>query len=138
MTFAELKNLTKVFLGGDYNLPKNDDTLVAALSSAYMFAATKCTALRLLTTNKDSAIMRIGPGSTYVRMPKLPRDDSDRLDIDSELVPAIGRILAYYIAKDVTMKEYHKREALELMRDYEAKVVEYLEEVNATTEYEER
>lgn len=136
MTYGELLDLTSVFLGGDYTLPKEDGKKLAALNAAYVFAATKCTALKLLTTNKDNAIMRMGPGSTYVRMPKLPKDVSDKLDIDSELGPAIARIIAHYIAKEVTMKNYHKVEALELMRDYESKVTEYLDEQYARGEYD--
>ena len=128
MTYEEVQDLASVFLGGDYPLPKTDSKKLAALNAAYSFAATKCTALKLLTTNKDNAIMRMGPGNTYIRMPKLPRDKTDTLDIDAELGPAIARIMAHYSAKEIKMKDYHKLEALEIMRDYEAKVQEYIEE----------
>ncbi len=136
MTYGELQDLTAVFLGGDYVLPKDSAKKLAALNAAYSFAATKCTALKLLTTNKDSAIMRLGPGSNYVRMPKLPKDITDNLDIDDELGPAIARTIAHYIAKDVQMKNYHKMEAMEIMRDYESKVAEFLESQNAKGAYD--
>ena len=130
MTYGELLSLCQVFLGGDYSLPKDDDKKLIALKSAYYFAADHCTALKLLTGNKDTAIIRMGPGNSYVRMPNLPRDVTDKLDIDSELCPAIARVIAHYVAKDINMKEYHKNEALELFRRYEAKVTECMEDMN--------
>jgi len=135
MTYGELLLLTKVYLGGDYALPKDDDSKLVALKSAYYFAADHCTALKLLTASKDNSIIRMGPGHTYVRMPALPSDTTDKLDIDSELCPAIARTIAHYVAKDVNMKEYHKREALDLFRRYEAKVVEYMEDKNSEGKY---
>ncbi len=137
MTYGELQALTSVFLGGDYVLPNDNEKKLAALNAAYSFAATKCTALKLLTTNKDNAIMRMGPGNNYIRMPKLPKDTTDKLDIDSELGPAIARVLAHYIAKDVQMKAYHKMEAMEIMRDYEAKCSEFMEAQNSKGVYDE-
>ena len=136
MTYKELLSLTEVYLGGDYVLPDDDDAKLVSLKSAYYFAADQCTALKLLTESKDTSIMRMGPGNTYVRMPNMPRDLTDKLDIDSELVPAVARTMAHYIAKDIKMKQYHKNEALELYRRYEAKVTEYLEEMNSRGEYE--
>jgi len=136
MTYAELQDLSSLFLGGDYTLPKEESRRLVALKAAYSYASTKCTALKLLTSNKDNAIMRMGPGESYVRMPKLPRDTTDTLDIDSELGPAIARIIAHYVAKDIKMKDYHKAEAIEIMRDYEGKVAEFMDESYARGEYD--
>jgi len=136
MTYKTLKDLTSVYLLGDNAIPKDDDKMLAALESAYLFAATKCTALKLLTTDKGQAIMRMGPGDTYVRMPRLPSNPEDNLDIDHELGPAIARVLAHYMAKDIQMKAYHKKEALDIMREYELKVNEFLEEHYAAGDYD--
>jgi hypothetical protein len=136
MTYNELLDLVEVYLGGDYQLPESDNAKLVALKSAYYYAADNCTALKLLTTNKDNAIMRMGPGSTYVRMPSMPVDGTDKLDIDSELVPAIARVIAHYVAKDIKMKAYHETKALEAFRRYESKVTEYLNEMNARGEWE--
>jgi len=136
MVYKELLDLVEVYLGGDFGLPKDDDKKRIALKSAYYYAADQCTALKLLTVDKGDAIMRMGPGDTYVRMPRLPKDITDRLDIDSELVPGIARIMAHYIAKDISMKNYHEAKALELFRRYEAKVQEYLNEMDARGKYD--
>ncbi len=137
MTWQEVQNLAEVYLGGDYKLPKDEAKRLVALQSAFYFAADKCTALKLLTVNKQvDAIIRMGPGDTYVRMPKLPKDPTDHLDIDSELCPAVARVVSHYVAKDVQMKEYHKREALEIMRSYEAKVQEYMQEMDIRGKYD--
>jgi len=137
MVYKELLDLVEVYLGGDYVLPDDEGKRLVALKSAYYYAADQCTALKLLTVDKDESIMRMGPGDTFVRMPRLPRDLTDKLDIDSELVPAIGRIMAHYIAKDISMKNYHEAKALELFRRYEAKVQEYLNEMDARGKYDE-
>lgn len=137
MTYGELKNTASMYLVGDNVLPKDADKMLAAVSAAYTFAANKCTALKLLTTEKGSEIMRMGPGNSYIRMPELPTTDEDILDIDSELGPAIARIIAHYVAKEINMKNYHKGEALELMRDYEGKVQEFIEESKRRGNYAE-
>ena len=136
MTYGELKNLTSVFLIGDNVLPKEEGKIQAAVNAAYTFAANKCTALKLLTSNKDNAIMRMGPGNSYVRMPDLPVEDTDILDIDTELGTAIARIMAHFMAKEINMKNYHEVKALEIMRDYEGKVQEYIEEMKNRGTYE--
>jgi len=135
MTYGELKDTASMFLIGDNVLPKEDNRVLAAVRSAYTFAATKCTALKLLTANKDDRILRMGPGNTYIRKPKLPALATDELDIDDELGQAIARLLAHYIAKEIKMKDYHKGEALEIMRDYEGKVQEFIEESQKRGEY---
>ena len=114
--------MVKLFLVGDNNIPKDPDILLAAVETAYLEIANDCTALKLLTCNKGDELLRTGPGSTFVRMPSLPESDEDKLDIDSELVPAVGRIIAGYIAKDVNKKLYHKSEADRIIKRYESKV----------------
>ena len=137
MTYEELKATAGVFLTGDNVLPLRDPAKMQAMvSSAYKFAAKKCTALKLLTTTREDSIIRMGPGNTYVRKPKLPVNDTDVLDIDDELGDAIARIMAYQVAKDTRTKDYHKREALELMRDYEGIVQEFIEETKRRGDYE--
>lgn len=137
MTYGELKNTAKMFLIGDNVLPKDPAVMQAAVRAAYQFAANKCTALKLLTTNRGDEIMRMGPGNTYIRMPELPVEDTDILDIDDELGAAIARILAQYTAKELNDRNYHKGEALELMRDYEGKVQEFIEESKRRGDYAE-
>jgi hypothetical protein len=119
--------MLKVFLLGDNTLPKDPDMLIAALETAYFEIANDCTALKLLTVTKDKAILRTGPGSTFVRMPDTPKSEEDELDIDSELVPAVARIMASYIARDMQAKQYHKMEAAKIINQYESKVRTYLD-----------
>ncbi len=127
MTYATMKRQCRILLIGDNKLPSDPEDMLAALEMAYIEISNKATALKLLTVNKDNAIMRQGPGDLYVRMPRLPRDDTDRLDIDSELIPAVSRIIASYISKEKT--KLHLAIASEIIRDYEAKVVSYIEEM---------
>ena len=126
MTYGRLKDAIKVLLIGDNEIPTGGE-LVAALEMAYIEISNKTTALKLLTVNKDNAIMRMGPGDTYIRMPALPRDDTDELDLDNELVPAVARIIASYVSDK--KGSIHMGIAFRMAMEYENKVQVYLEEL---------
>lgn len=122
MTYGKLKNMLKVFLMGDNPVPKDNDMILVTLETAYIELANECTALKLLTADEGDEIIRSGYGNTFVRMPNLPASDDDELDIDTELVPAVGRLMASYIAKELSSKAYHKSEAKKVITLYESKV----------------
>lgn len=126
MTYGRLKSITRVFLIGDNMLPKDNNDVLAALEVAFIEIANQTTALKLLTPNLDSAIIRQGPGNFYVRMPALPASDDEELDVDSELVPAVARLIASYVSKDKSA--YHVTEANRIIRDYEGKVRAFMDE----------
>jgi len=127
MTYSDLKNQVSVLLTSDNKLPVGQPELVhASLKFAYIEIADMATPLKWLTKNKDTDIMRKGPGSYFVRMPKMPIDDTDELDIDSELVPSVARLIASYFSKDINLKNYHRKLAADLMKKYESKVREYI------------
>jgi len=122
MTFNELKAQTSMLLTSENKLPKDDVIVKASLKFAYIELADMATPLRWLTLSKDYGIMRQGPGDYLVRMPEMPIDDTDELDIDSELVPAVARMIASYIVKDIRLKQYHRSLAEQLMKRYDSKV----------------
>jgi len=126
MTYGDLKNQIAMLLIGDNDLPKDEAKVLAGLKFAYIELADISTPLKWLTLNKDVSIMRQGPGSYWVRMPDMPLDTTDELDIDSELTPALARFMASNIAKEIQMKNYHRRLGSELLKKYDAKVREYI------------
>ena len=126
MTYGELKAQVAMLLTSDNKLTTDPVRLAASLKFAYVEIADMATPLKWLTRNKDTDIMRKGPGNYFVRMPKMPNDDTDELDIDSELVPAVARIITSYIASDIRIKQYHRELAAELMKKYDAKVREFM------------
>lgn len=126
MTYSDLKAQTSMLLTSENKLPKDDTIVRAALKFAYIELADMATPLKWLTLNKDYGIMRNGPGNYLVRMPEMPIDDTDELDIDSELTPAVARMIASYIVKDVRLKQYHRSLAEQLMKKYDSKVRAYM------------
>jgi len=134
MTYGRFQEVLSVLLIGDNEAPSGSQ-LIAALEMAYIEVTNKTTPLKLLTTNKDNAILRMGPGDTYLRMPKLPKDATESLDIDSELVPAVARIVASYVSREKV--KIHIAMAQEIMRDYENKVLAYMEEMDRRKNVEE-
>jgi len=136
MTFAELKDQVSVLLIGDNPLPKDNSKQIAALKLAYIEIADMASPLKWLTLNKDVSIMRKAMGSYFIRMPNVPVDDTDELDIDSELVPAVARLLASYIAKEIRMKDYHRSLAKDILKKYEAKVRAFMLQQEKAGEYD--
>ena len=120
MTYKGLQNILKIMLIGDNVIPQNPEILLSALEMAYIEIANQCTALKLLTANQGEQIIREGLSGSYVRMPTLPKIDTDELDIDSELAPAVARIMASYITKDKIQQ--HLTIAERIMGQYESKV----------------
>jgi len=118
----------RVFLLGDNAVPKDEDILIAILETAFLELANDCSALKLLTTNSDVDIIRTDSNGVYVRMPELPKKPTDILDIDKELVPALARIMASYISKDLNKKAYHRAEAEKIIKQYESKVRAYMQQ----------
>jgi len=123
MTLEKLSSFLDVILAGDNQAPSGE-ALIAALEMAYIEIANKTNALKLLTEDPDLSIIRKGPGRTFVRIPKLPKDPTDELDIDSELVPAVARYIASYISKDKA--GIHLGIANNIIIDYNAKVEAYV------------
>ena len=126
MTYGDLKAQVGMLLTSDNSLTKDPAKLLATLKFAYIEIADIATPLKWLTKNKSDNIMRLATGGYFVRMPELPEADTDELDIDSELVPAVARMIAGYIAKEVNTKQYHRMLATELMKKYDSKVREYM------------
>jgi hypothetical protein len=126
MTLDNLKRMTKALLIGDNTIPQDDEDFVNSLLMTYTEMSDIVTPLKWLTTNKANEILRHYKGDYYVRMPRLPRDPSDQLDIDSELVPVVARMMASNIAKDINMKSYHRSLAMDSMKKYDSKVRAYI------------
>jgi len=135
MTYGRLKSAIRLLLIGDNELPDEKEQLLAAVEMAYLQLASKATALKLLTTTHASEVIRLGPGGTYLRMPDLPEDDIDEMDIDSELCPALARIIASYVSRDKS--KLHDMEADKILRGYESKVRVFIEEQESEGKYNE-
>lgn len=125
MTYADLKTLTKALLTSDFPLPDTEAATKALLSMAYNYLVDKCQVLNLQTEDKSDNIQRLGRGTFMLRRPELPKSDTDELDIDEDLCPAVASLIASYISeKKVAI---HQARADEIIRSYNAKVDELIE-----------
>ena len=125
MTYKRLKSLASGLLIGDNKLPKDPEELLALLEMAYIYMTDKCQILTLQTEDKSAAIQRLGRGKHMVRKPELPMADTDELDVDDELGPAVASLIASYISDKKTM--VHQSRADDIIRSYNAKVDEFIE-----------
>lgn len=124
MTFGNLKFLVSALLSGDYTLTSVKEEQIMLLSYAFNKLATEADALKLFTINRGENILREGQGNMFIRMPALPEDDIDELDIDDELGYPAARFIASFISKE--NGGIHMNEAMKLIRDYNSKVDAYL------------
>jgi len=124
MTYDRLRSLVNALLIGDNAFTKKEDEQLALLAYAYDKIATEADALKLFTVNKDSAVLRQGPGNLFVRKPDLPKDGTDVLDIDDELGFPIARYIASFVSKNNSAT--HVREAETLIKAYNSKVDAYM------------
>ena len=131
MTLESLKSTTTLLLIGDNDLPEDEQMLINALEMAYLEISNKVSALKLLSTIDASDIIRMGPGGSYVRMPRLPTQGIEELDIDNELCPAVARIIASYVSRN--KGSLHQQEADKIMNQYESKVRRFLEDEDTPT-----
>jgi len=125
MTYQKLKYTVQGLLVGDTVAPDDNDVYLALLDMAYSEVATRAEALHLFTLNKNEDILRLAAGKYVIRLPKLPENLTDILDIDHELCFPVARIISSYISKE--KGGIHKNAANRLILDYNAKVFEILE-----------
>ena len=128
MTYGELKSLVRGLLVGDTMLPDDDTVVKALLQDAYDTVANEADALHLMTLNKDANILRTSMGSYLMRVPNLPNDDADKLDIDHELCFAVARYMCVVLSQLKPMM--HLKEAEKRIKWYNAKVAAVLEEMS--------
>jgi len=128
MTYGELKNQVSLLLISDNQLPKDDNKIKSAIKMAYIEISDLTTPLKWVTRDNGLDILRLAFSNTdyYVRMPALPETDNDDLDIDEELTPIVARMIAGYIAKEIGVRQYHRKLAMDSMKRYDSKVREYM------------
>ena len=83
----------------------------------------------------DNQIVRQGPGNLYIRMPRLPENDSDVLDVDDELCFAAARYICSFVSRE--KNAIHLSEAQRIIRMYNNKVQTFFENLDQDGKLEE-
>ena len=129
MTYGMLKNITSGLLTGDNVLPTDDGTMLGLLSYALTTTAERADSLHLMTLSTTANILRLAQGDYLIRVPELPENDEDMIDIDEELMFAVARLLASYISAEkggIHMNEYKR-----IILNYNAKTWEINDHMQA-------
>lgn len=127
MTLGLLKNIVKGLMIGDNNPPTDNGVFIGLLAYAFNMIGNKTESFHLLTLNRRQELLRMASGDYFMRVPELPNVDTDELDIDNELGFVAARFVCSMISKDKAA--LHVSMAEELIRDYNAKVYQIMEEV---------
>lgn len=87
MTFEGFKNYCEAKKSGKVILPRNDDEYKIAIHEAIIDIATtnNIIPLNLITHNKDEEILRPIDDEVLIRVPAIPQNPDDELDIDFSL-----------------------------------------------------
>lgn len=114
-------------LVGDNVIPQDEDTIIALVETALLTTATKADSLHLMTLSTTADVLRLAQGDYLIRMPVPPTLDTDLVDIDEELTPAVARYVASYISAQ--KGGIHIQAAERIILDYNAKTWEILEQM---------
>ncbi len=131
MTYGTLKYITAGLLVGDMTLPHDDNVVKGLLAYAYNKISNKTESLHLLTLNKNQNVLRHATGDYLMRVPNMPKDDADELDIDEELGYVAAEFIAGFVSKN--KKLIHDSEANDLIMQYNGKVEAILNAVRYNT-----
>ena len=135
MTYGNLKYLVKALLIGDNTLTKDNAEVLVLLSYAYNKIANEADALKLFTAvSVGKQIIRQGPGKLFVRMPTMPANDADELDVDDELAYVAARFICSFVSRE--KGGIHFNEAQALIRAYNQKVQIFFENMAQDGELE--
>ena len=86
--------------------------------------------LSLVTKSADARVLRSLGGGDYIRMPKEPRTENDKIDMDEELMYALSNFVAASVAaENVNIALYHKKGS-RLVKDYAFKLFNTPTEIN--------
>ena len=132
MTYEMLKNLTAGLLTADNDLPADDSRILALLRYALTTVATQADSLHLMTLSTTANILRLAKGDYLIRVPELPEDDVDEIDIEDELAMAVARYMASYVS--LKKGGIHVQAADRIIKDYNAKTWEILEQMEVEAE----
>jgi len=132
MTYKTLKSATKGLLVGDNVLPKDPDVVLGQLAMAYNYIANKCAVMTLMTLDNSENILRLGQGNYKVRVPELPENDEDELDIDDDLGYVAANLIAAYTSKN--KKPYFMQQAEQLILIFNGKILDMQESFKLNNE----
>lgn len=134
MTYGMFKSLTLGLLVSDNVLPKDENALIGLVQYALTTVAMQADSLHLMTLSTTADILRMSQGDYLIRVPATPVDDTSEMDIDAELVFAVARYVASYISKN--KGGIHVNAADRIIKDYNAKTYEILQQMQAESAYQ--
>lgn len=124
MTFSELKLHVNALLSSrrDVSLPGDDNLIIPLIEQSMINIANRYKVLSLITKGENFRVLRALGDGYYIRMPRPPKINSDKIDLDKELHMAI----ANYVAADLASIEYNrnifKKNAQRIVKDYAFKI----------------
>jgi len=118
MTYGTFKTHLNALLLSDRT--KGDDALLLPLlRQALNAVAIECFALSLVSDDSaDDILIALNKEGQFIRVPLLPENDDDFIDIDESLCLAVVNVVASYIAKDKSVMVKCLARANEFMHNY--------------------
>jgi len=128
MRWKKAKVLVSALLTNNMVLPDDEEESLALLEYALQEVANRATTLRLLTTNVDNRIAKhTDIEGVFMRLPALPVNDEEELDIDEQLCFAVARFMASFIVDSPTLVMLHESKAIDIINQYNSTIEAYQE-----------
>lgn len=120
MTFADFKLLCITKKDGEITLPITPDEYKIVLKEALESVATlpKIIPLSLVIIDKRNEVLRPINSTKFVRVPELPEDDTDDIDIDETLVYAVMYELLGNLTTDINKYGFYEMKHDKIVHNY--------------------
>ncbi len=128
MTLSEIMAHTSALLtvAGEVKIPPKE-VYIPLLHQSMLEIANNTYVLGLVTKSENFRVLREIDDGSYIRMPKAPKIDTDKIDIDEELNYALSNYVASKIARKKQNKEKFEFDGMEIQSAYDFKIYRTLE-----------
>ena len=127
MTLGILKTNVAALLSvrNDVAMKTDNAIIIPLVNMAMLNIANRYKVLKLMTKSENFKVLRALSGENkgwYIRMPKEPKTDDDKLDMDSELCMALVNYVAADLAANIVNRNIFKKSARKIVKDYSFKI----------------
>ena len=124
MTFSQLKIHVAALLKSrrEVSIPTSNDELIPLVHQNMLNIANRYKVIGLITKSENFRVLRALGDGNFIRTPKAPRNDTDKIDMDEELTMAIANHVAGDLASSQLNRNIFKKNARKIVKDYSFKI----------------
>lgn len=98
------------------------EMIIPLIHQNMLLIANRYKVLGLVTKSSNFRVLRVLKGGYFIRMPKEPRNLTDKIDLDLELHIAVANFVAADLAKNPHNRNIFKKAGRKIVKDYSFKI----------------